>query len=139
MEQIVIADTDVLIDFFAGVEPAASSVAQLIEGERLALTSVTVFELYAGIIGKRRLKQIGNLVSLVRVFSIEPQDSETAAKVFEVVAVLAFFLNLYPDATAGLMDDIGGRRHLSRERRHDRAPARARPPLRRPDRAAHPR
>lgn len=82
MEPIVIADTDVLIDFFSGVEPAASSVSELIEGDRLALTSITVFELYADIIGKRRLKQIDDLVSLVRVFPLERRDSEIAAKVY---------------------------------------------------------
>ena len=46
MEKIVIADTDVVIDFFSGSEPAASTIAGLIQEDRLALTSVTVFESY---------------------------------------------------------------------------------------------
>lgn len=57
MEKIVIADIDVIIDFFSGTEPAASSIEQLIMQDRLALTSITVFELYAGIPGKKRMNR----------------------------------------------------------------------------------
>ncbi len=60
MEKIVIADTDVIIDFFSGTEPAASVIEQLILQDSLALTSITVFELYAGITRKKRIKQIDN-------------------------------------------------------------------------------
>ena len=60
METIVIADTDVVIDFFSGAEPVASTIADLMQGDHLTLTSVTVFELYAGITGKKRLNQIND-------------------------------------------------------------------------------
>ncbi len=82
METIVIADTDVVIDFFSGAEPAASSIANLIQGERLALTSVTVFELYAGITGKKRLKQIEDLISVTPVFPLGRSDAEVAARIY---------------------------------------------------------
>lgn len=82
METIVIADTDVVIDFFSGVEPVASTVIRLIDKDGLALTSVTVFELYAGITGKKRLKQIDDLVSIMPVFPLEKKDAETAARVY---------------------------------------------------------
>ena len=71
MEKIVIADTDVVIDFFSGEEPVASTVADFIYEGGLALTSVTVFELYAGITGKKRLKQIDDLISIMPVFPLE--------------------------------------------------------------------
>lgn len=82
METIVIADTDVVIDFFSGTEPVASAIADLIQGDLLALTSVTVFELYAGITGKKRLKQIDDLVSAIAVFSLEKEDSKTAGQIY---------------------------------------------------------
>lgn len=50
MERILVADTDVIIDFFSGTEPFAQTIADLIEDDSLALTSITVFELYAGVI-----------------------------------------------------------------------------------------
>ena len=82
MDTTVISDTDLVIDFFSGVEPMASTIADLIQSDRLALTSVTVFELYAGITGKKRLKQIGDLVSVIPVFPLEKKDAEVAAKVY---------------------------------------------------------
>ncbi|MEA1990712.1 MAG: type II toxin-antitoxin system VapC family toxin [Thermodesulfobacteriota bacterium] len=82
METIVIADTDVVIDFFSGIEPVASTVADLIYKGGMALTSVTVFELYAGITGKKRLKQIVDLVSIMPVFPLEKRDAETAAQLY---------------------------------------------------------
>ena len=82
METIIIADTDVVIDFFSGAEPIASTIADLIQGDYLSLTSMSVFELYAGITGKKRLKQIDNLVSIIPVFPLEKKDAETAAKIY---------------------------------------------------------
>lgn len=82
METIVIADTDVVIDFFSGIEPVASTVADLIYKGGMALTSVTVFELHAGITGKKRLKQIVDLVSIMPVFPLEKRDAETAAQLY---------------------------------------------------------
>ena len=41
MAGYIVADTDVLIDFF----PSAEVVERLLLGDRLALTSVTLFEL----------------------------------------------------------------------------------------------
>ena len=82
METIVIADTDVVIDFFSGAEPVASTIADLIQRDHLSLTSVTVFELYAGITGKRRLKQIDDLVSIMPVFPLEQKDAETSAQIY---------------------------------------------------------
>ncbi len=82
MEKIVIADTDVIIDFFSGAEPAASTIEQLILQDRLALTSITVFELYAGIIGKKRIKQIDDLTSLLPVFSFEEKHAEISAEIY---------------------------------------------------------
>lgn len=82
METIIIADTDVVIDFFSGVEPVASTIVGLIQADRLALSSVSVFELYAGITGKRRLKQIDDLVSIMPVFPLGKKDAEAAAKVY---------------------------------------------------------
>ena len=82
MEKIIIADTDVIIDFFSGIDPAASAIEQLIDQDRLALTSITVFELYAGITGKKRIKQIDDLTAILPVFPLEAQHSLTATEIY---------------------------------------------------------
>ena len=82
METIVILDTDVIIDFFSGIEPIASTAANLIKQNRLALTSVSVFELYAGITGKKRLKQINDLISAIPVLPLKKEDAKIASQVY---------------------------------------------------------
>ena len=82
MGKTVIADTDVVIDFFSGIEPVASMVSDLIDQDCLALTTISVFELYAGISGKKRLKQIDDLFSIIPVYSLEKKEAKTAAKIY---------------------------------------------------------
>ena len=82
MEPIVIADTDVVIDFFSGAEPAASIMTRLIEGDRLALTSVTIFELFAGITGTKRLTQIRNLIAAIPIFPLGKSEAEAGARIY---------------------------------------------------------
>ena len=82
METIVIADTDIVIDFFSGAEPAASAMADLIQVDRLTLTSITVFELYAGITGKKRLRQINDLITNMQVFPLEKKEAKTSAQIY---------------------------------------------------------
>jgi tRNA(fMet)-specific endonuclease VapC len=82
LETIVIADTDVVIDFFSGAEPVSATVSELIRHDNLALTSITLFELYAGIVGKKRLKQIGDLISVIPVFPLDKKEAETAATIY---------------------------------------------------------
>ena len=82
METIIIADTDVVIDFFSGAEPFSTTISELIRGDNLALTSVTLFELYAGIVGKKRLKQIEDLISVIPVFPLNKKEAETAATIY---------------------------------------------------------
>jgi tRNA(fMet)-specific endonuclease VapC len=82
LETIVIADTDVVIDFFSGAEPVSATVSELIRHDNLALTSITLFELYAGIVGKKRFKQIGDLISVIPVFPLDKKEAETAATIY---------------------------------------------------------
>ena len=49
MAKPVVVDTDVLIDYFAGVSPSAEAVLRLIETDRLAVTTLTLFEFYCGV------------------------------------------------------------------------------------------
>jgi len=78
----VIGDTDVIIDFFSGKGVSATLVRDLIQDNRLAITSITVFELYAGITGKRRIQQIDRLISFVPVLSFALTEAAIAAQIY---------------------------------------------------------
>ena len=82
MEKIIIADTDVLIDYFSGLEPIASVVCALINSDRLALSAVTVFELFAGVTGKKRLAQVETFTSLIPVFPLNGEASKKAGSIY---------------------------------------------------------
>ena len=82
MEELVLADTDVLIDFFNGISPSAEVVAMLIGQERLAITSISVFELYAGVTGKKRLEAIDLLLRNVVLLPLEEKAAREAGKIF---------------------------------------------------------
>jgi predicted nucleic acid-binding protein len=82
MDHLIIADTDVIIDYFSGTEPFASAVADLIRTDSLALTSITVFELYAGVTGAKRLSQIDHLISVALVFPFGTEDAVAAVGIY---------------------------------------------------------
>ncbi|MDY7030331.1 MAG: hypothetical protein SVY10_00310 [Thermodesulfobacteriota bacterium] len=61
MAHLIIADTDDIIDFFTDNKPVSDEISKIILEKRLCLASLTVYELYDGVIGKKRLNQIGTL------------------------------------------------------------------------------
>ena len=82
MADLIVADTDVIIDFFTDTKPISDTVSEIILQKRLSLTSMTVYELYAGIVGKKRLKQIENLITRVPVFGLGVTEAAVAGKVY---------------------------------------------------------
>jgi len=79
---LIIVDTDVIIDFFSGISPGAEIVLKLISQEEAALTSVSVFELYAGIEGKRRLSQIEILIRDLTIFPLDVIEAAIAGRIY---------------------------------------------------------
>jgi len=80
--RLIILDTDVIIDFFSGISPGAEIVLKLISQEEAALTSVSVFELYAGIEGKRRLKQIEIFIRDLTIFPFDVIEAAIAGRIY---------------------------------------------------------
>ena len=71
-----------VIDFFSGYEVSATLVHDLIRDNRLAISSITAFELYAGVTGKRRIQQIDKLVSSVPVIPFTLTEAAIAARIY---------------------------------------------------------
>lgn len=72
---MIAADTDVLIDYLAGRDPAASVLAAAIRDGRLATTAVNRFELLAG---ARTARQQRAMVTLFDAIIVWPLDSAAA-------------------------------------------------------------
>ncbi len=82
MVDLIIADTDAVIDFFSGRAPLSSAVRALIESGRLAVTAVTVFELYAGITGHKRLQELERFLDHIPVLPLSAAEGEIAGRLF---------------------------------------------------------
>jgi tRNA(fMet)-specific endonuclease VapC len=77
----IIADTDVLIDFLAGCEPAASRVALELETGALRTTAVTRFELLAGAKTSRQAGAVRRLLDAVPALPLDSDAADRAADV----------------------------------------------------------
>jgi tRNA(fMet)-specific endonuclease VapC len=78
---LILADTDVLIDYLAGIEPIQAQIARYAEASRLQTTAVTCFELLSGAgVGKK-----GDAIrDLLHALTVLPLDREAATRAAEV-------------------------------------------------------
>ena len=80
--RLIVVDTDVIIDFFQGISPAADVLSELIPLEKAAMTAISVFELYAGVEGAKRLKQIETLVQEITVLPLNTVEAAIAGRIY---------------------------------------------------------
>lgn len=77
---MMIADTDVLIDFLAGTEPWARRIRIELETGRLHTTSLSAFELLAAARGKKQRAAVEKLLDALTVLPVDRAVSELAAR-----------------------------------------------------------
>ena len=80
--RLIVVDTDVIIDFFRDISPAANVFAALISVEKAAMTAISVFELYAGIEGAKRLTQIETLVQELVILPLNTLEAAIAGRIY---------------------------------------------------------
>jgi predicted nucleic acid-binding protein len=80
--RLIVVDTDVIIDFFRDISPAANVFAELISVEKAAMTAISVFELYAGIEGAKRLRQIETLVQELIILPLNTLEAAMAGRIY---------------------------------------------------------
>jgi tRNA(fMet)-specific endonuclease VapC len=79
---MIVADSDVLIDFMRGVEPAAARVALELESKSFATTAVTAFEIRCGCKSDRQQRVVDDLLDAMNILSVGSAEIEAAAKIF---------------------------------------------------------
>jgi len=82
LARLVIADTDVVVDFFTDTPPFSQTIGDLIKEGGLAVTAITVFELYAGVRGSRRLRQVETICESVPVLPLDLLAAAHAGKIY---------------------------------------------------------
>jgi len=78
---MIIADTDVLIDYLEGRGPGAEAVFQTLRRDELNTTTINCFELLAG---ARRRRQQESILALLESIPVLPLDVDAARKAAEV-------------------------------------------------------
>ncbi len=83
MDTAVVVDSDILIDYFAGLSPSAEAVQKLLETDLLAITTLTVFELGCGAQSEEAHRDIELLVQASRaILSLSTDAAYQAATQF---------------------------------------------------------
>jgi tRNA(fMet)-specific endonuclease VapC len=68
---LILADTDVLIDYLAGRQPILNQVREYILGEQLQTSAVTAFELLCGAQPDQRGDAIRDFLSLIDILPVD--------------------------------------------------------------------
>lgn len=78
---MILADTDVLIDFLAGIEPALRGVSGFVAADRLQTSAISCFELLSGAREGKRGERVRKLVAALPVVPLDRKAAEQAAGV----------------------------------------------------------
>lgn len=100
--RLIVIDTDVVIDFFGNVAPAAEILSELIHRGQAALTSVSVFELYAGIEGRKRLRQIEAFIQHLGVIPLDGIEAAAAGRIYTQLKLRGELIGTHDILIAGI-------------------------------------
>jgi tRNA(fMet)-specific endonuclease VapC len=117
---MIIADTDVLIDYLADVEPAASRLALELQHPQLHTTAVTRAELLRGARTRRQLDAVTTLLDAIPTLPLDARAADCAAGIARALDAAGASIGMAEALIAGIAVRHGGvlltrnRRHFSR-------------------------
>jgi predicted nucleic acid-binding protein len=76
---VIIADTDVLIDYISGIQPVTNRIAAYIQAQQLQTTIISCFELLSGAEGKKG-DRIRQFVAAMPILILDKEAAEQAAE-----------------------------------------------------------
>jgi predicted nucleic acid-binding protein len=114
---MMVADTDVLIDFLEGAEPAARRIALELEHQGLATTVISRFELLAGAQSHRQRRLIAELFSALPCLPLDENAADHAAEVRRTLVSGGLDIGMGDSLIAGIVIAHRGIL-LTRNRRH---------------------
>jgi len=114
---VIVADTDVLIDFLAGVDPAARQVTAELERGSLRTTAITRFELLSGALNARQEETILALLTAIPTLVLDEAAADRAAHVRRSLERSGNSIGMADSLIAGI-SLLHGAVLLTRNRRH---------------------
>jgi tRNA(fMet)-specific endonuclease VapC len=114
---MMVADSDVLIDFLEGRSPVANRIALELERGQLRTTVITRFELLAGAKTARQLKLVGELLAALPCLSLDELGADAAADIRRTLERDGVGIGMADSLIAGIVVAHHGVL-LTRNRRH---------------------
>lgn len=114
---MIVADTDVLIDFLSGQEPAAAVVAEHVAAGRLSTTVISRFELLAGVRSGHQERLLRRLLDALPVLALDREAADRAAAVRRGLEAHGNPIGMADSLIAGIVLALGADL-LTRNRRH---------------------
>ena len=115
---MMVADTDVLIDFLEGRAPAANRIALELDRGQLRTTVITRFELLAGAKTARQLKFIEELLAALPCLPLDEPGTDAAAEIRRGLERGCVGIGMADSLIAGIVVAHHGGVLLTRNRRH---------------------
>jgi tRNA(fMet)-specific endonuclease VapC len=78
---LIVADSDVLIDFLRGQGKGAERVAAELQSRALVTTSISAFELHSGVRSAKQRKSADAVLNAIPILPFGAQDASTAATI----------------------------------------------------------
>ena len=114
---MIVADTDVLIDFLRDYDPVAERISLELQ-HGLATTTVTAFELWGGSTGSsRRERAVETLLAALKILSLDAPSARTAAQIRSELQSNGRTMAMADALIAGICIEHGAAL-LTRNRRH---------------------
>ena len=114
---MMVADTDVLIDFLEGRSPAAERIALELDRGQLRTTVITRFELLAGAKTPRQLRLVGELLAALPSLPLDEPGADAAAEIRRLLERDGTGIGMADSLIAGIVVVHQGVL-LTRNRRH---------------------
>ena len=114
---MILADTDVLIDFLAATQPIAEQVKRHVESDTLQTSAISCFELLTGAREGKRGDNVRRLVAAIPVLSLDRQAATIAADVRRELERDGFSIGMADSLIAGIAL-ANGLALLTRNRKH---------------------
>lgn len=114
---MILADTDVLIDYLMGTQPMANLVLEYSESNTLQTSAITCFELLSGAKEGKRGDKVRHLVATIPVLPLDRTAAAQAAAVRQQLVSSGFAIGMADSLIAGiaLVNDLA---LLTRNRKH---------------------
>jgi predicted nucleic acid-binding protein len=99
---MILADTDVVIDFLRRRDPARSKIRELSLSGQLQTTAVTSFELLCGLSEDRRAAALLDFLSSIEALPMDGSAAEAAAKIHRELVAKGQSIGMADSLIAGI-------------------------------------